>query len=699
ISWIGDKPGDYLTGDLVYDSTKQPLLWDGAPEASLRLDLSTEISGNTITYFIYPFNLQANRMWDLKINVPIPTGTTFLSSEATAPFVSSFDGQEVTFTTIEFPQRTRIDPLRFSVTLNEATPYPITTKAWANWKISSRRANVTEASEEQTFTGDIVIYSPSQNKIVTDQIGDVPFANYDLANISLQNNADELTIVLQTVAPMCPADEPLELMIFIDSDCRVDTGFNRDPQAETDTRYLGNLARVVGAFNSSRNRGSEYDIRYRLQDNRATLRSWNSETQEWSSRQNLDIVAPEGGQTVAISIPYNLIDGPRDFCWSVRSRNRTEEFVPSPPADWIPDTGDFYIKTYTPLSTTKPITSPLQALVDYTDLASISANSKNSTCSPAETLSSAPPTLGALNGKIAIPLYNDQNSYDVHVFTIPSGQEIAKVANARQPNFRSDGQKMLVNREDGGVEDLYEYNFADSLQQQVGNGPQDSHPFYDKDGNRVVFGNAELTVGADGKRHPFIFVQCGLMPPYKETEERCKNLATFGVLVPAGQTGDLQGSNPVWTNDDQIAFKGCDTWAGSRRCGIYLVPSTSTKGFSDGFIPTRLTDGSNDIPSDTSAGFVTFTSQRDGDWEAYVVNLDGSDLRNLSNSPTSSDGLPTVSPDGSWVAFVSDRGGSWAVWVTSLAGGEATKLFDLPDSTPWGAGADDWLTERISWGP
>ncbi|NJN92883.1 MAG: hypothetical protein HC875_01700 [Anaerolineales bacterium] len=148
-----------------------------------------------------------------------------------------------------------------------------------------------------------------------------------------------------------------------------------------------------------------------------------------------------------------------------------------------------------------------------------------------------------------------------------------------------------------------------------------------------------------------------------------------------------------------IAYKGCNTWAGSRLCGIYLVPSASTKGFSDGFIPRQLTRDTSDIPSDSKGNLIAFTSRRDGNWEAYVMDLNGDGIRNLSNSPDSDDGLPAISPDGYWVAFVSNRGGQWAVWAAPVAGGDAQKLFDLPTNAPWGSGDRDWTNERISWGP
>lgn len=163
--------------------------------------------------------------------------------------------------------------------------------------------------------------------------------------------------------------------------------------------------------------------------------------------------------------------------------------------------------------------------------------------------------------------------------------------------------------------------------------------------------------------------------------------------------GDLQGTHPVWTSNDLIAFKGCNSWAGSQLCGIFTVPSASTKRLSNGFIPKQLTRDTSDTPSDTKGNFITFTSQRDGDWEAYIMDLNGNGLQNLSNSPESNDGIPTISPDQQWVAFVSDRGGQWAIWAVPSSGGTPQKLFDLPTNSPWGDQDLSWLTERISWGP
>jgi len=304
-----------------------------------------------------------------------------------------------------------------------------------------------------------------------------------------------------------------------------------------------------------------------------------------------------------------------------------------------------------------------------------------------------------IRGKLAVPLDNGQNAYDVYIFSLPDGQKIVQIPNARQPNFRYDGQRMLINREGGGIENVFEYNFVDGTEKQASDAPQDWYPFYDPWGNRVVYGNSELAVGADGLRHPYIFVQCGLQPPHQEVESHCQNISSLGILIPAGQMGEIQGTHPVWTANDMIAYKGCNSWAGSAACGIYIVPSSSTKGLSNGFIPRQLTEDTSDIPSDTKGDLIAFTSRRDGNWEAYIMDLNGAGVKNVSNSSKSNDGLPTISPDGNWIAFVSDRNNQWAIWVAPVVGGPAQKLFDLPIDIPWGEDNRTWTNERISWGP
>ena len=95
-------------------------------------------------------------------------------------------------------------------------------------------------------------------------------------------------------------------------------------------------------------------------------------------------------------------------------------------------------------------------------------------------------------------------------------------------------------------------------------------------------------------------------------------------------------------------------------------------------------------------------SQRDGNWNIYVVNSDGTGLKQLTDDPAE-DGLPTWSPDGQVIAFVSNRGGPWAVWAVPAGSGGVRQLFTMqgsPDGFVAGEDRDKtrgWAEERISW--
>jgi TolB protein len=64
---------------------------------------------------------------------------------------------------------------------------------------------------------------------------------------------------------------------------------------------------------------------------------------------------------------------------------------------------------------------------------------------------------------------------------------------------------------------------------------------------------------------------------------------------------------------------------------------------------------------------LAFTSNRNGNPELYVINLDGTNLRRLTNHPAA-DTTPTWSPTGTEIAFVSDRSGSPQVYVVGADG-------------------------------
>ena len=70
---------------------------------------------------------------------------------------------------------------------------------------------------------------------------------------------------------------------------------------------------------------------------------------------------------------------------------------------------------------------------------------------------------------------------------------------------------------------------------------------------------------------------------------------------------------------------------------------------------------------------IAFESDRDGDLEIYAMNVDGTNLRQLTNNAFH-DWAPSWSPDGSQIAFTSDRGRGWQVIVMDADGTNLRQL-------------------------
>ncbi len=77
---------------------------------------------------------------------------------------------------------------------------------------------------------------------------------------------------------------------------------------------------------------------------------------------------------------------------------------------------------------------------------------------------------------------------------------------------------------------------------------------------------------------------------------------------------------------------------------------------------------------------IVFSSNRDGNWEIYVMNADGANPQNLTNNPND-DRQPSWSPDGKHIAFMSDRDGhvidgraTYEIYVMDADGGNPQNL-------------------------
>jgi len=80
---------------------------------------------------------------------------------------------------------------------------------------------------------------------------------------------------------------------------------------------------------------------------------------------------------------------------------------------------------------------------------------------------------------------------------------------------------------------------------------------------------------------------------------------------------------------------------------------------------------------------ITFRTLRDGNFEIYMMDADGSNPIRLTDDPAS-DGLPAWSPDGTKIAFQSDRDGNFEIYVMDADGSRPVNLTKDParDAAP-----------------
>ena len=84
---------------------------------------------------------------------------------------------------------------------------------------------------------------------------------------------------------------------------------------------------------------------------------------------------------------------------------------------------------------------------------------------------------------------------------------------------------------------------------------------------------------------------------------------------------------------------------------------------------------------------IIFSSNRDGDWDIYSMDVNGNNLLQLTDHPAS-DEYPACSPNGRRIAFTSDRGVTRDLYVMDSDGSNVVRLTH-----------DNFYESRASWSP
>jgi len=205
------------------------------------------------------------------------------------------------------------------------------------------------------------------------------------------------------------------------------------------------------------------------------------------------------------------------------------------------------------------------------------------------------------------------------------------------PAWSPDGSKIAFASTRNGKHQIYVMNADGSEQKNISNAPfEDIKPVWSPDGKKIAF------YSYDGKWNLLVMEANG----------------SDQIILADAQ----EDEGPKWSPDaGRILF--------TRNSDIIVRYPNREENLSnhpaDDAFPVWSPDGNR----------VAFSSKRDGNWEIYTMNKDGSGLTRLTHSDKS-DVMPSWSPDGSWITFMSDRDSSpkFEIYVMKADGKNQTRL-------------------------
>jgi Tol biopolymer transport system component len=100
--------------------------------------------------------------------------------------------------------------------------------------------------------------------------------------------------------------------------------------------------------------------------------------------------------------------------------------------------------------------------------------------------------------------------------------------------------------------------------------------------------------------------------------------------------------------------------------------------------------------AEESPSHIAFMSNRDGNWEIYVMSSDGSHQKRLTTNEAD-DTWPSLSPDGQQVAFVSKTSDESGIYVVGIDGTNLHRISEAQGQAKWPVWSPDGGSIAFSW--
>jgi Tol biopolymer transport system component len=309
-----------------------------------------------------------------------------------------------------------------------------------------------------------------------------------------------------------------------------------------------------------------------------------------------------------------------------------------------------------------PLTPVSSVAPTFTPVASIAPTDPAPTSSASVEPSRAPLPTSNLPQRIAFTSDRDgdKNIYVMEVDGTNQHRLTDDASGDWSPAWSLDGRLAFYSGRDGNIE-VYVMNGDGSDQHNVSQHPgRDSWPYNEQPPSWSPDGRLAFYSNRDEGRYEIYVVEAdgsGL------------------------QELDVCGMSPVWSPDGRSILFACP---GSTLWEICIM---SADGLNRRSLTTLNLDHNQwwkqfSLSPDGRSIAISH-SYTDDNYEVYIMDVDGSNWRRLTENPAS-DVHPTWSPDGRSIAFASNRSGNFEIYVVDVDGSNLRNLTQHPadDTTP-----------------